>query len=258
VELLVVIAIIAILLAMLLPALRDAKERSKRIGCVNNLRQLHLALTMYTDDNAGWLPLRNPNGGSVNSELVGAVSCGPPNCLPGYYSYVAGQLYPYLRDDRVWLCPSFQGKQLAPSFWNYYYSWATRSGPPNPAWDGATCSSYTYQPWYTIGGCLQSYYGSPSITGQMTLRVGQQWMFTTLRTYNRAVIMSDTVFSWNVNGYDAGGFFGSSHFDRGRNLGGNLLRGDGSVEWYPWDGTHWSSVGGGSPRYNVSPYYGYQ
>ena len=58
IELLIVIAIIALLAAMLLPALSQAKEAGRRIGCLNNMRQLGLALMMYTDEHEGRLPPR--------------------------------------------------------------------------------------------------------------------------------------------------------------------------------------------------------
>jgi prepilin-type N-terminal cleavage/methylation domain-containing protein len=58
IELLVVIAIIAILAAMLLPALGRAKETAKRISCLNNMRQLSLAAHMYVNDNQGAYPPR--------------------------------------------------------------------------------------------------------------------------------------------------------------------------------------------------------
>ena len=60
IELLVVIAIIAILLAILMPSLRRARDQAKSITCRNNLKQIGLALTLYTGDNEGKFPR---NGG---------------------------------------------------------------------------------------------------------------------------------------------------------------------------------------------------
>lgn len=70
VEMLVVIAIIAVLAALLLPALAKAKESGKKITCMGNMRQIGFALTQYVGDYNDWLMPNNQNDGITSAWMT--------------------------------------------------------------------------------------------------------------------------------------------------------------------------------------------
>lgn len=111
-ELLVVIGVIAILMALLLPALRLAREQARRTRCASNMRQIYYAIVMYANENRQMLPL--PNDFLPKIWAVGMLG-------PGQMDFTRGTLWPYLARDvasrqAAFLCPSDGPDRFAGDF----------------------------------------------------------------------------------------------------------------------------------------------
>jgi len=94
IELLVVMAVIAILAALLLPALSSAKQSAHRALCASNLRQIIVATRIYVDEHEDTFP-GQPGGDGVPVRAVGGDGT-------NYHDL----LMPYLHNQQLWLCPS--------------------------------------------------------------------------------------------------------------------------------------------------------
>ena len=109
IELLVVIAIIAILAAMLLPALGKAKLKAEGIRCVSNSRQFMIAWMLYCDDNSEKLVL---NGGGAVNLAWAAGNMGFPADAANPVYIEKGLLFPYTKSIELYKCAGNKKKNM--------------------------------------------------------------------------------------------------------------------------------------------------
>ena len=127
VELLVVMAIISVLLAILLPTLSRAREYARQVKCASNMRQIVLAILMYSNDNKGKLPIPalTPGNGSRPAPVTGGGDINAVYQLIAFsgsvydghlvYNWSQGTLWPYIdrsagTREQLFNCPSDDNK----------------------------------------------------------------------------------------------------------------------------------------------------
>ena len=154
IELLVVIAIIAVLMGILLPAMKKAKELGQGAVCKANLKNFGLAIAMYTDDNddkfcppeSCYFNSVQPYG--VESGLTSPLHlrwCNGDVNLRDHPEF-GGYLYPYFKEARAFICPAFKSYTSQHSEDHFFQDYGSQLN--------------IYKPWYNY--TMNAYLGSGS------------------------------------------------------------------------------------------------
>jgi prepilin-type N-terminal cleavage/methylation domain-containing protein/prepilin-type processing-associated H-X9-DG protein len=149
IELLVVIAIIALLLAIIMPSLRIAKDLAKRIACSADLHSLSMAALLYADDNDALMPSSTNNWIDNGINVAGwcgvtsMVSTGEPlpvqeqiygNGSDQFTGLHKGQLWPYIETTDAWRCPADPDKEQLRSYGMAAQWWGLNASDDDSVW----------------------------------------------------------------------------------------------------------------------------
>jgi prepilin-type N-terminal cleavage/methylation domain-containing protein/prepilin-type processing-associated H-X9-DG protein len=121
IELLIVIAIIAILAAMLLPALNKARENAKKIDCTGRMKQISLGVVSYVDDYNGWLPV----GGNVGQWRITLYEVLYGNSKLSGITSTEEKIVQIKKHSKLFTCPSLppnienMNNHISGMGWNY-------------------------------------------------------------------------------------------------------------------------------------------
>ncbi len=226
IELLVVVAIIAILAALLLPALGRARSQVKRISCANNMRQVYTGIALYAGDNNGWMPPTMYNANHIfyiNAYLNQRYDSLGLRWL--LYSKPRGVYFcPELENASS--CPAWDGSPEAPYYISNYMPTSVSSGAPNASDPRSGCwlNSDPAMICDAYSSAYQSVRKMDSIKDGSVI-VGDQAYSTISGNFN----MCGRAESWNTNQY-------SSPFSPGWNhkLSSNFLFKDGHIRAFPY------------------------